>query len=49
MSKTYKARKTCVICKKVFYAKYSGRIYCENCAQKKPKDNDSGVDYGNIC
>ncbi|MEK6916921.1 MAG: hypothetical protein AABW92_04200 [Nanoarchaeota archaeon] len=35
MAKLYKVRKKCLICGGVFYPKYAGSLYCENCKNKK--------------
>ena len=35
MAKLYKVRKKCQICGSVFYPRYAGSLYCEDCKQKK--------------
>jgi len=35
MAKLYKVRKKCMICGSVFYPKYAGSLYCDNCKNKK--------------
>ncbi len=35
MAKSYKVRKKCLICKKVFYPSYAGSLYCNECKSKK--------------
>lgn len=30
----FKARKKCVVCKDVFFPKYSGTMYCDKCARR---------------
>jgi uncharacterized Zn finger protein (UPF0148 family) len=35
MAKLYKVRKKCMICGNIFYPKYAGSLYCEDCKNKK--------------
>lgn len=35
MAKLYKVRKRCMICTNVFYPKYAGSLYCDDCKKKK--------------
>lgn len=35
MAKLYKVRKKCMICSSVFYPKYAGSLYCEECKNRK--------------
>jgi uncharacterized OB-fold protein len=35
MAKLYKVRKRCMICGNVFYPRYAGSLYCEDCKNKK--------------
>ncbi|MFH2020997.1 MAG: hypothetical protein ABIJ34_06270 [archaeon] len=35
MAKLYKVRKKCMICGSVFYPKYAGSLYCEECKNRK--------------
>lgn len=39
-TKCWKARKVCLVCKRVFYAvTYSGALYCDNCRTKTKNKN----------
>lgn len=38
MAKLYKVRKKCMICGNVFYPKYAGSLYCEDCKNKKKEE-----------
>ena len=38
MAKLYKVRKKCLICGNVFYPRYAGSLYCEECKNRKKKD-----------
>jgi uncharacterized Zn finger protein (UPF0148 family) len=35
MAKLYKVRKKCLICGSVFYPRYAGSLYCEDCKNRK--------------
>jgi uncharacterized OB-fold protein len=35
MAKLYKVRKKCLICGNVFYPRYAGSLYCEDCKNRK--------------
>ncbi len=35
MAKLYKVRKKCMICGNIFYPRYAGSLYCEDCKNKK--------------
>jgi hypothetical protein len=35
MAKLYKVRKKCMICGNIFYPKYAGSLYCEDCKNRK--------------
>ena len=39
MAKLYKVRKKCLICGKVFYPRYAGSLYCEECKNRKKEDS----------
>ena len=38
MAKLYKVRKRCLICGNVFYPRYAGSLYCEDCKNRKKED-----------
>ena len=42
MAKLYKVRKKCLICRKVFYPKYAGSLYCEECKNRKNAEKAMG-------
>ena len=39
MAKLYKVRKKCLICGNVFYPRYAGSLYCEECKNRKKKNS----------
>jgi len=39
MAKLYKVRKKCLICGNVFYPRYAGSLYCEECKNRKKKSS----------
>jgi hypothetical protein len=44
MAKLYKVRKKCMICGGVFYPKYAGSLYCEECKnRRKPEPEKKAV------
>lgn len=38
MAKLYKVRKKCMICGNVFYPRYAGSLYCEECKNRKKEE-----------
>ncbi len=40
MAKLYKVRKKCLICGNVFYPRYAGSLYCEECKNRKKKSTE---------
>jgi uncharacterized Zn finger protein (UPF0148 family) len=40
MAKLYKVRKKCMICGNVFYPRYAGSLYCEDCKNRKAKEEE---------
>jgi hypothetical protein len=38
MAKLYKVRKKCMICGNVFYPRYAGSLYCEECKSRKKEE-----------
>lgn len=40
MAKLYKVRKKCLICGNVFYPRYAGSLYCEECKNRKKKNSE---------
>lgn len=38
MAKLYKVRKKCMICGNIFYPRYAGSLYCEDCKNKKKEE-----------
>jgi uncharacterized OB-fold protein len=38
MAKLYKVRKKCMICGNVFYPRYAGSLYCEDCKNRKKEE-----------
>ena len=43
MAKLYKVRKKCLICGNIFYPRYAGSLYCEDCKNRKKEDQKKNV------
>ena len=43
MAKLYKVRKKCMICGNVFYPRYAGSLYCEDCKNRKKAERKKAV------